>query len=215
MSHTAADTIQGRIGDAAFSVYAFAMSSKSELRQQLRQRRAAILHTQRHAAALHAAAHFARLPALRHAHRVALYLEYGSELGTRPLLEWLWGCGFEVCVPRLRAGAMHFVRLQPATRTRLNGYGIAEPVGRCLRRSVRSVDIVVMPLTAFDRLGNRLGTGGGYYDRALAAPRALRKPLRVGYAYALQQVDRIPAEAWDLRLDVVVTEQGAMQWPTG
>lgn len=191
------------------------MLSKPELRKQLRKLRAAVSPRERRAAAVLAAAHFAALPVSRRARRVALYLEYASELGTRPLLDWLWTHGVETYVPRLRAGAMHFVRMLPGTPLRAGAFGIPEPSGRLVRGSLRRMDIILLPLTGFDARGHRLGTGGGYYDRALAAPRPARKPLLIGYAYALQQVQAVPVEAWDVRLDAVVTEQGVMQWPIG
>jgi 5-formyltetrahydrofolate cyclo-ligase len=70
------------------------------------------------------------------------------------------------------------------------------------------LDLVVLPLVAFDDEGRRLGMGGGYYDRWLARPRAARRPLRVGFGFALQEARVVPATAHDVRLDAVVTERG-------
>ncbi len=72
---------------------------------------------------------------------------------------------------------------------------------------------MVLPVLGFDAQGRRLGNGGGYYDRALAAPRAARRPLLLGYAYAVQEVPEIPAEPWDVKLDAVVTERGLRRFP--
>jgi 5-formyltetrahydrofolate cyclo-ligase len=66
-------------------------------------------------------------------------------------------------------------------------------------------DLIVTPLLAFDRRGGRLGQGGGYYDRTFAA---LPEAVRIGFAYAGQQVDRLPIEAHDIRLHGVLTETG-------
>jgi 5-formyltetrahydrofolate cyclo-ligase len=95
---------------------------------------------------------------------------------------------------------MRFARFAPPLRQ--SRYGIAEPRG--LRRPPR-LDLVVLPLVAFDAAGRRLGMGGGYYDRWLARHPRLR---RVGYAYAAQEVDRVPAGVQDMQLDAVVTEAG-------
>ncbi|MGH8446644.1 MAG: 5-formyltetrahydrofolate cyclo-ligase, partial [Solimonas sp.] len=68
------------------------------------------------------------------------------------------------------------------------------------------LDAILLPLLGFDAHGNRLGTGGGYYDRWLARPRVAQRPRYLGYAYALQQIERVPREPWDVRLDAVITE---------
>ena len=67
-------------------------------------------------------------------------------------------------------------------------------------------DIVIMPLLGFDKMGTRLGYGGGYYDRTLANMR--KKPMLVGLAFAAQELDAIPREAHDVPLDAIVTEAG-------
>lgn len=189
---------------------------KARLRKALRSRRAALSADQRRLAAIQAASHLARSPWLSRARYIAIYLEYGSELSTGPLLDWLWSVGKEVYVPKLGQDThMRFVRLRPNTPLRRNRFNIAEPAGRCIERGARSLDAVILPLVGFDARGYRLGTGGGYYDRALAFARAFRKPRLIGYAYALQETAAIPAEPWDVRLDAVITEQGVKQWPTG
>ncbi len=71
--------------------------------------------------------------------------------------------------------------------------------------------LVIVPLLAFDRAGYRLGYGGGYYDRTLAALRAERDILAVGYAFARQEVEAVPHDANDARLDWIVTEREAMR----
>lgn len=190
--------------------------SKSSLRSTLRSRRARLEPAQRHAAAIRAASQAASFLAQRGAYRIAVYLACGSELDTQPLLDWLWARQCEVYAPRIRAGfSMEFLRLRPETALRANQHGIAEPSGRCIRTGLRRLDAIVMPLVGFDARGNRLGAGAGYYDRALAGLRQGRAPLRVGYAYAMQQVESLPSEAWDIRLDAVITENGVMRWPTG
>lgn len=190
------------------------MLSKAELRRQLRASRAALSPAERHSAAVLAAAHFAGL-SMRPL-RVAAYLEYGSELSTRPLLDWFWSHGVEVYVPKTpKIGGMYFVRIHAHTHLRGNHYGIPEPVGRCERRGIKQMDVIVLPLLGFDAHGNRLGSGGGYYDRGLAFPRPQHKPFYAGYAYSMQQVKAIPVEKWDVRLDAVITEKGVMRWLTG
>lgn len=106
---------------------------------------------------------------------------------------------------------MSFVAIGPGTPLRLNRYGIAQPVGG---PRVRRVDAVLIPLLAFDKSGQRLGQGGGHYDRALASKRAYRRPLRIGYGYSMQELPHVPTDAHDVSLHAIVTETG-VQWPTG
>lgn len=142
----------------------------------------------------------------RRARHLALYLAHGSELDTSPLLLHCLAAGKAVYVPRVLDGhRMRFERLAPQAALRRNRYGIREPARRGPLRGIRKLDLVVVPLSAFDAQGHRLGAGGGYYDRAFALRRGGR-PRLLGYAYALQQAPTLPAEPWDVRLDAVVTE---------
>lgn len=70
-------------------------------------------------------------------------------------------------------------------------------------------DVLIVPLVAFDSRGYRLGYGGGFYDRTLERLRAARPTVAIGFAYAAQEVDRVPVEATDQPLDIIVTERGA------
>jgi 5-formyltetrahydrofolate cyclo-ligase len=175
----------------------------------LRHKRSAIPDETTRESALRAACHLAGSRWLRHAQHVAVYLDYGSELGTAPLIDALLREGKQVYVPRIGAQRrMRFLQLTAATPLRMNAFGIPEPAGRVRLRGVRRLDVIVLPLLGFDGRGHRLGTGGGYYDRALAAPRPFRKPLLVGYGYEMQKVAAIPSEPWDIRLDAAATEAG-------
>ena len=110
---------------------------------------------------------------------------------------------------------MGFVPLLPGARLRANParIGIAEPVASpSARISPSRLDAILMPVVGFDRHGNRLGMGAGYYDRALRhlrdGSRRWRRPRLVGLAFACQEVERIVPSTWDIPLDVVVTERG-------
>lgn len=188
------------------------MLTKPKLRQQLRQQRQALTPSQRRDAARKAARAALRLAAK--ARRVALYLSYGSEISTGPLLRQLLARGKKVHVPRLRGADMRMTVITSTSALRRNRFGIREPVSR-RHCSARNMDLVFLPLLGFDAAGNRLGTGGGYYDRLLAGPRTFRRPLRVGYAYSIQQQPSLPHDPWDVRLDAVVTEKGIQRWRTG
>ncbi|HUR40638.1 MAG TPA: 5-formyltetrahydrofolate cyclo-ligase [Verrucomicrobiae bacterium] len=186
------------MGDTANSL----AQRKSALRRELRQVRAALSPNQRKRAAQQAARHLARACTRWGARNVAVYLGIATELDTRPLIAALRH--LHLYAPKLRPGnRLAFARLAPPLRR--NRYGIAEPLAS---RPPARLDLIVLPLVGFDSSGARLGMGGGYYDRLLARPRAFRRPLRVGLAFAAQEIARVPVAADDVRLDAIVTELG-------
>ncbi len=105
---------------------------------------------------------------------------------------------------------LRFAEYTQGTALRSNRYSIPEPdVGDSSLRDAGDMDLILLPLLAFDRGGHRLGTGGGWYDRSLAFLRGVTRPARpllVGVGYAFQEVDTIPSESWDVDLDYVATD---------
>jgi 5-formyltetrahydrofolate cyclo-ligase len=151
--------------------------------------------------------------------RIALYAALPWELDAAPLIALAERRGCRVFLPRIdrrrESGAMRFLPKQE--RWSYNSLGIAEPPGD-ESLGARWLDVVFVPLVGFDRRGVRLGTGGGFYDRAFAF-RNLRRvwhaPRLVGLAYAFQEVERIEAAAHDVLMDAVVTERGVIRCSTG
>jgi 5-formyltetrahydrofolate cyclo-ligase len=92
---------------------------------------------------------------------------------------------------------------------RPNRYGILEPAG-ALEVGLAEVDLALIPLVAWDAAGGRLGMGAGFYDRLFQPFAGEARPLRVGVAYGVQQVDRVPCEAWDVSLHMMLTEAGCL-----
>lgn len=108
------------------------------------------------------------------------------------------------------ARQLHFAEYREGTRLRGNRFGIPEPdVPPSAVRTACDMDVILLPLLAFDRQGHRLGTGGGWYDTSLAflgnGPRPAQ-PVLVGIGYAFQEVEAVPAEPWDVDLDYVATD---------
>jgi 5-formyltetrahydrofolate cyclo-ligase len=183
---------------------------KAALRKALRQHRRALSPAQRRREAARAAAHLARACRAWNARDIAVYLSLPEEIDTAPLLRALRrGCRLYVPVlapgPRLR-----LVRWRDGAPLRANRYGIPEPA---VRQRAARLDLVVLPLVAFDAAGRRLGMGGGYYDRLLARRRPFRRPLCVGLAFAGQEVPAVPAGPLDARLDAVATARGLRRFP--
>lgn len=148
------------------------------------------------------------------AKKIALFFSADGELDTAPLIRALRRRkGVQLFLPVLMhppfPAPMRFARWDPGTPLRPNRYGIPEPADRRYTLSGCDLDVVIVPLVAFDQQGNRLGMGGGYYDRTFAPCRSRsRRPLLIGWAHALQEVPELPARPWDIPLDGVVTEQG-------
>ena len=136
-----------------------------------------------------------------------------DEVDVWPLIERAWRSGKRIFVPVVRKKfRLSFHHLTPDTTLATSRYGIAEPVdGEQI--AVDRLDTILVPLVAFDDECNRIGMGGGYYDRALARHRYLqkyRRPKLIGLSFACQQVSRIPASPWDIRLFQIYTEDGAV-----
>jgi 5-formyltetrahydrofolate cyclo-ligase len=133
---------------------------------------------------------------------VALYMGLDDEAPAQRLAAQLTAMGKTVALPRVldRLGSMDFLgwRADDQLFPGLFGTSHPEPSG-----GVVTPDVIIAPLLGFDRAMTRLGQGGGYYDRAFA-----RMPgaLRIGLAWSCQEYDELPADPWDLPLDMVMTE---------
>lgn len=151
------------------------------------------------------------LPEVRQARCIAAYLAHRGEMSCEPLIDWALGRGANVLLPVVTGRLMRFAPYVPGETLVLNRWGIAEPEWRPRSWvSARRPGVVFLPLTAFDARGNRLGQGGGYYDRSFAFRNHAehwRRPLLVGLAYEFQQVGALQAKPTDVPLDAVITEQ--------
>jgi 5-formyltetrahydrofolate cyclo-ligase len=190
----------------------------AEIRAERRRLRALRLALPRHvrlAAGREIAATLRRLRVFRRGRRVAVYLALTGEVSLEDAVVAAHASGAEIYVPQVtsrRLARMRFVRLRRAAPLRLNTYGIAEPAGHGSESSPpRRLDVILLPVVGFDREGNRLGMGAGYYDRALRLrrdrERVWRRPRLVGIAFACQEVARIDSSPADVALDLVVTER--------
>lgn len=185
-------------------------SDKKLLRRQLRQRRRALSPFQHQRASEHLTRYLLGRPEFVSANTVAVYLAADGEIDPRLLIRTTWRLGKRVYLPVLRAGnRLRFAEYKKGARLRRNRLGIAEPAIRRFRDPSR-LDLVLMPLVAFDRRGGRLGMGGGFYDRTFEFLRAAtkRRPALVGLAHAFQEADDLPMESWDVPMAAVVTDRG-------
>jgi len=184
--------------------------TKSGLRRRIRGARSALPAATARAAADRAVHRLWSLPWLARARSLAVYLPAAGELDCTPLAVQAWRRGRQVLLPVIDGSALRFAPFHPRSELRANRYGIPEPVTpRRNLRTARQLDVIVAPLVAFDVHGRRLGMGGGFYDRTLAflARRSgARRPHFIALAFEMQKIAELPADAWDVRLDAVVTE---------
>lgn len=183
------------------------------------QRQALSLHEQR-LASQRLCQHLKALPEIRRARRLSLYLPVNGEIDPMPLLPWLRTRNVEIYLPVLRpfsTNTLWFVAYRPDTPMVKNRFGIWEPdlrfsAQRRNRLPAWALDTLVVPLVGFDAKANRMGMGGGFYDRSLAfMNRSGPSPTLIGVAHACQQVDSLPVEPWDVPLQAVVSDQGCVR----
>lgn len=189
--------------------------SKAELRRLYRAARAELPARTRHEAERNALRHALNSGLLLKGKRWGVYLPFGAEfdvLGLANQMLWMRKQVFVPILPLRAARPMRFVQLKKNQALTRNRHNISEPFS-WRRIGARQLDVLFLPLVAYDSKGVRLGMGGGYYDATLAYlinRRHLRKPKLIGIAYDCQQAPELPAEVWDVRLDGVLTETGLM-----
>ncbi len=190
---------------------------KRVLRKQARTARASLAPDYRRHAVRQALRQALRAGLFLKGRRWAFYLPMGEEFDALPLLNQALHMGKDCYLPitaQRIAQPLRFAKLDGRHGLTHNRYGIIEPHSRNLMNA-RRLDVMIMPLVGFDRAGRRLGMGGGYYDATLAYlrnRRRWRKPLLVGVAYACQELKEVPAEPWDVRLDMILTENGLIRF---
>ena len=189
--------------------------SNAQLRAEMRRRRRALSAARQARAARQAARRLARLPAYWHSRRIAAFLATDGELDPTPLMMRALAAGKQWFLPVLHPlghRRLWFAPWRPGKPLRPNLYGILEPCWRPGELvSSRALDLVLLPLVAFDDHCNRMGMGAGYYDRTFAwrmRGGVWRGPLLLGYAHDCQRWPRLAAQPWDVPLDGVVTDGG-------
>jgi len=180
------------------------MTSKLDLRKSAREKRKLLAH---HNIAAALAAHAIQLK-LAPGAIVGGYHALPEEADPHLLLQALVARRCHIAFPRIagKGSPLEFHRVPDGEVLRPGAYGIAEPLAHWPRVMP---DLLLVPLLAFDDRGHRLGYGGGFYDRTLAALRV----RAIGIAYAGQAVASLPAETHDMALDGVLTEHGLKEFP--
>ena len=189
------------------------MDMVNDERQMLRNKilgaRDLLSASERHEKSSSAIQNFWSLPEMKHWSTLFIYVNFRSELETLELIYQCLSQGKRVAVPLVDASTVSMIPLliQDPEKDLVPGYyGIPEPdPQKSLRVALREIDAAVIPGSVFDIQGGRLGYGGGYYDRFLVndAPQA----KRIGFAFEMQVVEKVPVEPHDQPLDILITEK--------
>jgi 5-formyltetrahydrofolate cyclo-ligase len=189
------------------------IDSKKAIRSAMRARRQALSGQECRQAAKGLARCLRGLPAYRNSRRIAMYFANDNELDPSVAMSHARACDKQCYVPVLYTGRLRklwFAPLHDDQMTVPNKLGIPEPAGSSRHwLCAMQLDLILLPLVAFDVHGNRIGMGGGYYDRTLEYLRQRvrwRRPQLVGMAYEFQRLNRIDTESWDVGLQAIVTE---------
>lgn len=145
-------------------------------------------------------------PAYRQAEDILCYLDIRREVGTRGIIEKAWKDGKRTWIPKVMGKEMEFFRLTAWEDLSPGAFGIPEPKDG--ERFQEKQGLVVLPGTAYDASGYRIGYGGGYYDRYLAKHPELKK---MGIGFSFQLFPTLPKEPCDIPVDIVITEEGVNQ----
>jgi 5-formyltetrahydrofolate cyclo-ligase len=195
--------------------------NRNDIRREVRARRRLVTRRERDFAARRFVTLAERAHLLRPGYRIAVYQPYGHEADVSCLTERAWQRGCDVYTPVVslrRRFIMQFVPFHPGASLTINAFGIQEPDSSSQNRiAPLQLDVIFMPLVAFDVLGWRLGSGAGFYDRCLRhlrGSRLWRRPKLVGVAYEHQRIDAVSPGEWDVPMDAVLTETRIYQFDT-
>jgi 5-formyltetrahydrofolate cyclo-ligase len=187
------------------------VSELASLRRQIRVARRLLSAEARSYAAERLAERLSLTHAFQRAERLAAYWAADGEMDPQPLMQRAWAAGKQVYLPVIGIDRrLAFARYSDGSPLRPNRFGIPEPLvdadDWC---DTIALQLVLMPLVAFDERGTRLGMGGGFYDQTFSFVRRrphLQRPLLIGAAYELQRVSHLERRPWDVPLDAVATE---------
>jgi len=189
------------------------ISNRDALRQQMIQQRLQLTPQQQQQSALAIRDQLLQLPEFVSSQHLAAYWSVRGEIETAATLQQAAADGKTLYLPTLTDGKrLRFAPYQQNCPMRKNRYRIPEPaVAEDQLIDADALDLVLVPLLAFDAQGNRLGMGGGFYDRTFEfkqkrAAEPHKKPLLIGFAHHFQQVEMLAAEPWDVALDLIVTD---------
>lgn len=187
-------------------------TTRAKMRKEILAKRSSLSKQQQNHASLLISKKIIRMPEFIRSKRIAFYFANNREISTHWLLQRAFTLGKDCFFPIIdpvKHNKLLFGRYQPGDQLKKNCFGILEPdLHNIMPIKPWSLDLVLTPLVGFDSKCNRLGMGGGYYDRTFnyLINSASNKPKLFGLAYDFQQLPLLLTETWDIPLDLIVTE---------
>lgn len=185
------------------------------LRKHIRQQRRILSDTEREHASFLLCERIAASRAFQQSRHIAFYLSNDGEIDLGLLIKHAWQQGKKCYLPVLaepNTQRLWFIPYTPETKLKNNRFDIPEPIhsSKTRLRKTLSLDLILMPLVAFDLDGNRVGMGGGFYDRTLAFLRQRKywhKPNLLGVAYDFQKQETLETNQWDIPMQAIATDK--------
>ncbi len=178
------------------------------IRQIMRKRRRAIGYGAQQRAAFRLAESLVGMPEYQQSQHIAVYWAVGGEIDLRELIKRAWADDKSCYLPVLQGSSLGFACYRPGSQLVNNRFGIPEPKST-KAISPEALDLVLLPLVAFDSHCHRIGMGGGFYDRTFAKhedSHQSRRPVLIGVGHRCQHIPMIEPMPWDVRLDNIVTD---------
>ncbi len=186
------------------------LTQKQVLRNRIKHQRTTLTKPFMERSAIAVLGHLSSSELIQSAKNLAFYLPIKGEISCWPIIEYALSLNKNCYLPKVfpnKKRGMWFLPYSGKESVQQGPYGILEPTAK-ISEAIRpsDLDIIFVPLVAYDQSGNRLGMGGGYYDTTLAqSHKNKQQPHLVGLAYNFQQVPIIPTQSWDKKLDAIVT----------
>ncbi|CAC9446811.1 5-formyltetrahydrofolate cyclo-ligase (EC [uncultured Gammaproteobacteria bacterium] len=174
-------------------------------RQSLRQQRRAITASERVQSARQILHQIQKISNTQDGQKIALYLENDGEISPKHIHNFLEKQGIGIYLPILVGKSLKFAKI--GNEFKKNKFGIDEPVATEILNA-EQLDVIFIPLVGFDKHKNRIGMGGGFYDRTLSFKKNQTNhsnPKLYGLAFDCQQVTKIESQSWDVALDAIIT----------
>ena len=208
-------SVQGHVGSGTLGFYDNWLETmiSGDTRQQFRAKRRALTVEQQRRCRDQLATILCHESFFLRAKRIGIYIANDGEIDPGIILDTALKAGKSCFLPilhPLKKNTLYFGQYSAGTKMVTNRFGIPEPALNSTQTAPPwSLDIIFMPLVAFDRQGNRMGMGGGFYDRTLAfmAHSKRLKPKLIGLAHGCQEVQAISQQSWDIPLHLIATDQ--------
>jgi len=130
---------------------------------------------------------------------ISIYWPIGSEINTLPSIAALIDFGAKISLASTENGIIKYRLWNPNDKIEINNLGI-----NINTKEIKKPDVIICPLIGFDKSLNRLGRGGGYYDKSL---NKYKNTIKIGFAYSIQKIKMVPIETHDISMDVIITEK--------